>query len=118
MAAGIPLARQVSRVPSSVVPLDAGEEVRYRNIVEEAVTVDVHQHPFVLPEAMEQLIDLVRIGRYEWGYEAARAGGWTAVTTANVFAGLKSTADMSFVEYEDVAAEVGSMVADMAAQDA
>ena len=117
MAAGIPLARQVSRVPSSVVPLDAGEEVRYRKIVEEAVTVDVHQHPFVLPEAMEQLIDLVRIGRYEWGYEAARAGGWTAVTTANVFAGLKSTADMSFVEYEDVAAEVGSMVADMGAQD-
>ena len=79
--------------------------------------MDVHQHPFVLPEVMEQLIDLVRVGRYEWGYDAARAGGWTAVTTANVFAGLKSTADMSFVEYDDVAAEVGSMVADVAMQD-
>ena len=76
MAAGIPLARQVGRVQSSVVPLDAGEEVRYRTIAEEAVTIDVHQHPFVLPEVMEQLVDLVRIGRYQWGYDAVRAGGW------------------------------------------
>ena len=117
MAAGIPLARQVGRVPSSLVPLDAGEEVRYRSIIEDAITIDVHQHPFVLPEVMEQLIDLVRVGRYQWGYDAARAGGWTAVTTANVFGGLKSTADMSFVEYDDVAAEVGNMVADVAMQD-
>ena len=113
----IPLARQVGRVQSSVVPLDAGEEVRYRTIAEEAISIDVHQHPFVLPEVMEQLIDLVRVGRYQWGYDAARAGGWTAITTANVFGGLKSTADMSFVEYDDVAAEVGNMVADVASQD-
>ena len=117
MAAQIPLARQVGRVPSSVVPLDAGEEVRYQAIAEEAVSIDVHQHPFVLPEVMEQLVDLVRIGRYQLGYDAARAGGWTAITTANVFGGLKSTADMSFVEYDDVAAEVGNMVADVAMQD-
>ena len=117
MVAGIPMARQTDRVPSSVVPLDAGEDVRYRNIVEDAVMVDVHQHPFVLPEVMEQLIDLVRVGRYQWGYDAVRAGGWTSVTTANVFGGLKSTGDMSFVEYDDVAAEVGNMVADVATQE-
>ena len=116
MAAEIALARQTGRVPSSIVPLDAAEEIRYRNIAEAAITIDVHQHPFVLPEAMEQLIDLLRIGRHQWGYDAARAGGWTAVTTANVFAGLKNTPDMSFVEYEDVAAEVGGMIADIAAQ--
>ena len=107
----------MGRVQSSVVPLDAGEEVRYRTIAEDAISIDVHQHPFVLPEVMEQLIDLVRVGRYQWGYDAARAGGWTAITTANVFGGLKSTADMSFVEYDDVAAEVGNMVADVASQD-
>ena len=117
MAAQIPLARQVGRVPSSVVPLDANEEIRYQAIAEDAISIDVHQHPFVLPEVMEQLVDLVRIGRYQWGYDAARAGGWTAITTANVFGGLKSTADMSFVEYDDVAAEVGNMVADVAMQD-
>ena len=117
MAAEIPLVRQVGRVQSSVVPLDAAEEVRYQTIAEEAISIDVHQHPFVLPEVMEQLIDLVRVGRYQWGYDAARAGGWTAITTSNVFGGLKSTADMSFVEYDDVAAEVGNMVADVAMQD-
>ena len=39
------------------------------------------------------------------------------MTTANVFSGLKSTPDMSFVEYEDLAAEVGGMLADVAVRD-
>ncbi len=111
---GIPLARQVNRVPSATVPLDAAAEVRFQRIMDAAVMVDVHQHPFVMPESMAQFIDYLRTNRYQWGYQAAAAGGWAAVTTANVFSGLKSTPDMSFVEYEDLAAEVGGMLADVA----
>ena len=116
MAAPIPLARQTGRVPSSQVPLDAAEEARYRAIADEAITIDVHQHPFVMPEIMDQFVEYLRGRRYQWGYDAARAGGWTAVTTANIFAGLKSVTDLSFVPYDDVAAEVGGMLADIAAQ--
>ena len=112
-----PLVRELDRVPSSIVPLSAAEESRFQNIMEEAVMVDVHQHPFILPEAMDRFIDYLRANRYRWGYQAVKAGGWTAVTTANVFSGLKNTTDMSFVEYEDITAEVGTMLADVAGQD-
>ena len=49
----IPLAQEIDRVPSSTVPLDAKEETRFDRIMDEAVMVDVHQHPFVMPELME-----------------------------------------------------------------
>ena len=115
--ANIPLSKEVDRVPSSIVPLNAAEESEFQAIMEEAVMVDVHQHPFVLPESMDRFIDYLRGNRYQWGYQAVQAGGWTAVTTSNIFSGLKNTTDMSFVEYEDLTSEVGTMLADVAAKD-
>ena len=114
---GIVLAKELDRVPSSVVPLNSAEEVRFQGIMEEAPMVDVHQHPFVMPESIDHFIDYLRGNRYKWGYQAVKHGGWTAVTTANVFSGLQNTTDMSFVEYEDLTAEVGTMLADVTAQD-
>ena len=113
----IPLAKELDRVPSSIVPLTAAEESRFQGIMEEAVMVDMHQHPFVLPESMDQFVEYLRTNRYKWGYQAVRHGGWTAVTTANIFGGLQSTSDMSFIEYDDLIAEVGTMLADVAGQD-
>ena len=45
----IPLAKQIDRVPSTPVPLDASQELRFRNLMEELVMVDIHQHPMVAP---------------------------------------------------------------------
>ena len=112
----IPQAKQIDRVPSMMVPLDSGLEKRFQALAEEAVMVDVHQHPFVLPEDMGQFIDYLRTNSYSWGYEAVKYGGWTAVTTANVFRGLVNAQDMSFIEYDDVLAEVSMMLADLGQQ--
>ncbi len=107
---------EIGRVPSSTVPLNAQEEARFQSLAEEAVMIDVHQHPFVLPEAMDRFVDFLRTNRYHWGFEAVKQGGWSTVTTSNVFGALQNATEMSFVEYEDVAAEVGMMLADVAAQ--
>ncbi len=107
---------EIGRVPSSTVPLNALEEVRFQDLAEETVMIDVHQHPFVLPEAMDRFVDFLRTNRYHWGFEAVKQGGWSTVTTSNVFGALQNATEMSFVEYEDVAAEVGMMLADVAAQ--
>ena len=107
---------EIGRVPSSTVPLNASEEARFQGLAESSVMIDVHQHPFVLPEAMDRFIDFLRTNRYRWGFEAVKHGGWSTVTTSNVFGALQNTTDMSFVEYEDVAAEVGMMLADVAAR--
>ena len=111
-----PLVKEIGRVPSSTVPLNAQEETRFQSLAEEAVMIDVHQHPFVLPEALDRLIDFLRTNRYAWGFEAVKHGGWSTVTTANVFGALQNATEMSFVEYEDVASEVGMMLADVAAR--
>jgi len=44
------MAKEIGRVPSSTVPLNAEEESRFAGLAQEAVMIDVHQHPFVLPE--------------------------------------------------------------------
>ena len=113
-----PMAAQVDRVPSSVVPLSSDEETRFERIMDQAVMIDVHQHPFVLPESMDGFMEFLRAAsRFQWGYQAAIAGGWSAVTTSNFFTALYKVSDMSFVEYDDIAAEVGGMLADVASQD-
>jgi membrane dipeptidase len=113
---GIPLAKEVGRVPPFTVPLDVRQEVRYQRLAEEVVMVDVHQHPFVLPENLDQLLAYLRRGRYRWGYQAVKHGGWTCVTTANVMRGLLSSPDISFIDFEDLLGEVGMMLADVARQ--
>ncbi len=112
-----PLVKEIGRVPSSTVPLNSQEESRFQGLAEEVVMIDVHQHPFVLPQAMDRFIDFLRTNRYAWGFEAVKHGGWSTVTTSNVFGALQNATEMSFVEYEDVAAEVGMMLADVAAQE-
>ena len=111
-----PMSKQIDRVPSSTVPLSAEEQVRFEGLAEEAVMIDVHQHPFVLPEVMDRFVDFLRTNRYTWGFEAVAHGGWSTVTTSNVFGALQNATEMSFVEYEDVAREVGMMLADVQAQ--
>ena len=117
MAVGtIPQAKQIGRVPSMQVSLDSGLEIRFQGLAEEVTMIDVHQHPFVLPEDMGLFIDYLRTNSYSWGYDAVKHGGWSTVTTANVFRGLVNAQDMSFIEYDDVLAEVSMMLADLSLQ--
>ena len=116
-AEAIPLAKEIGRVPSMTVPLDADQEGRYQRLVDEAIMIDVHQHPFVCPEDMTRLVELLRGNKYKWGYEAVRHGGWAAVATANAFRGFVNTHDMSFTRFEDLQAEVALMLSDLSLTD-
>ena len=113
----IKLAQQIDRVPSMVVPLDNEQELRFQRLMEQVTLVDVHQHPMVLPEDMEELTSYVRTNEYSWGYQAVQHGGWTAVTTANFYRGLINTPDLSIVDFEDVLQEVALMLSDLGRQE-
>ena len=52
-----------------------------------------------------------------WGYEAVRAGGFTAVGTANVFRGMLHTNEMSFIRFSDLLEEVSMMISDISQND-
>src|SRR5260370_28041493 len=50
---------------------------------------------------------------YVWGFEAVKAGGWTAVTTANLLSCLGKEPDASFSRFGDLVDEIGMMLADV-----
>ena len=107
------LTKQVGRVPSMTIPLDPLQELRYKRLMEDIVMVDMHQHPMVCPADMDDFIEYLRLGRYQWGYDAIRHGGWAAAATANAFRGMAACPELSFISFEDLADEVGMMIADV-----
>ena len=84
LASSIPLAKQIIPAQSIAVTLDDDQERRYQSLVEETIMIDLHQHPMVKPVDPGQLWEYLRGDLYQWGYEAVRHGGFTAVGTANV----------------------------------
>ena len=51
---------------------------------------------------MVDLFEHARERQYAWGYDAARAGGWSTVTTANGLSTIGFTREMSFVSFESL----------------
>ena len=113
----IPLAKQVVEGRSNAVTLDAGQEKRFQGLVEDVTMIDLHQHPMVKPEDPNRYMEYLRSGDYEWGYEAIRHGGFTAVGTANVYRGMLNAEDMSFIRFEDLLDEIGLMLSDVGRND-
>ena len=113
----IPLAKQVVEGRSNAVTLDAGQEKRFQGLVEDVTMIDLHQHPMVKPEDPSRYMEYLRSGDYEWGYEAIRHGGFTAVGTANVYRGMLNAEDMSFIKFEDLLDEIGLMLSDVGRND-
>lgn len=112
------LAKQVGRVPSMTMPLDGEQERRFARLMDTLVMIDLHQHPLVLPEDLNDLEPYCRSNAYQWGYEAVRSGGWTAVCTANILTCLGKTGEPSFAEFQDLVDEIALMLADLAKSDA
>jgi membrane dipeptidase len=107
------LAKQVDRVPSMRVPLDAQQELRFQKLMEDLLLIDVHQHPMVLADNAEEMPAYFRGNAYQWAFDAVKAGQWTAVCTANLLSCLGKEPDASFSHFEDLVDEVGMMLADM-----
>jgi len=113
----IPLVKQVGRVPSMTVPLDAEQERSFQRLKEETIMIDLHQHPMVMPEDSSRNWEYLRGDSYTWGYEAVRHGGFTAVGTANVHRGMLNTNEMSFIRFADLLDEITIMLSDIEPHD-
>lgn len=113
---GLTLAAEVGRVPSMRVALDREQELRFQRLMDTIVLLDMHQHVQVLTEPMDDLFEYFRSREYAWGYDAARAGGWSTVTTANGLSTMGFTTDLSLVDFADLATEIALMLADLAHQ--
>src|SRR3989442_14281573 len=95
------------------VPLDASQELRLRRLMDDLVLIDVHQHPMVLCDDAAELPAYFRTNAYAWGFDAVKAGGWTAVATANLLSCLGKQPDASYSRFGDLVDEIGMMLADV-----
>ena len=111
--ASISLVSQTNRVPSMTVDLSNEDEKKYQEVMEGILMVDMHEHPMVFPENMDHFIEYLRDSDYEWGYEAAKHGGWATGATANGFRGGIKPTHASSAEFDTVLDEIGIMLADM-----
>ena len=109
----IPLVSQINRVPSMTVDLTGEDERKYQEIVESILMIDMHEHPMVFPDNLDRFIEYLRNSDYEWGYEAAKHGGWSTVATANGFRGGINPTHASSAEFDLVLDEIGIMITDM-----
>src|SRR6267378_5579540 len=95
------------------VALDGKQEVRFQRLMEDLLLIDVHQHPMILAAEAAEMPAYFRGNVYEWGFDAVKAGGWTAVATANLLSCLGKEPDASFSRFGDLVDEIGMMLADV-----
>jgi membrane dipeptidase len=95
------------------VPLDAAQELRYQRLMDNLLMIDVHQHPMVLADDAAEMPAYFRANVYTWGFDAVRAGGWTAVATANILSCIGKEPEASFSHFADLVDEIGMMLADV-----
>src|SRR5215471_1748310 len=107
------MARQVDRVPSMVVPLDREQEARFERLLDSITLVDMHEHPMVLTDDVQELHAYFRTHAYQWAYDGVRHGGWTTVATANGLSCGANASNGSFSRFEDLLEEVALMQADL-----
>src|SRR5713226_5230614 len=100
------------------VALDRQQELRFERLMEDLVLIDVHQHPMVLAADASEMPAYFRGNAYAWGFDAVKAGGWTAVATANLLSCLGKEPDASFSRFGDLVDEIGMMLADVHKQSA
>jgi len=108
----------MGRVPSMRIPLDGAQELRYQRLMDDLLMIDVHQHPMVLADDASEMPAYFRGNVYVWGFEAVKAGGWTAVATANILSCIGKEPDASFSHFDDLVDEIGMMLADVHKQSA
>ncbi|MBD3172714.1 diguanylate cyclase [Candidatus Bathyarchaeota archaeon] len=104
------------RVDPYYVSLSKREEEHFESLLEELTVVDLHEHPVLWPENMEDVPDLHRSGRQFTAYEALSRSGLDCVFD-NMMNGMAYITSYSGWKWMDVIHDLGVRLSDLAHQD-
>jgi len=63
------MAKEIDRVKEYLIPLSEEQEARVKKLAKESIFISLHEHPTILPENLENVMEYTRIGRDHCAYE-------------------------------------------------
>src|SRR5438105_3887431 len=110
------LAREVDRVRSSKVELDAAQEERAQRLMRDNLVISLHDHAFVVPEDPQQIFEYRRAGRDWTGYTGLSVSGIDAIFD-NLMDGTACITSKAGWKWDDIIWDLGMRLSDIAHQD-
>lgn len=104
------------RVEPYYVPLGESEEDRFQQLLGESTLVDLHEHPVLWPEDMEDVPELHRLGRQFTAYEAL-SGSHIDCVFENMMDGMAYVTSYSGWKWMDVVHNLGIRLSDLTHQE-
>lgn len=109
------LAREIGRVESLTVEVSPAEEQRVQRLLETALVVSLHDHPFVTPEDVTEILDYRRQGRDWTGYQGL-AVSHIDVIFDNFMDGTALITSNAGWKWSDIIHDLGMRLSDLAHQ--
>ncbi|MDI3270457.1 MAG: membrane dipeptidase [Bacillota bacterium] len=110
------LAKELDRVPSTVVPVTPEEEARVWRLLQENLVIDLHEHAFVVPDDVGEIFEYRRWGRDWTGYEGLTRSGIDVVFD-NMMDGTALVTSRNGWKWDDVVYDIGMRLSDIHHQD-
>jgi membrane dipeptidase len=110
------LAKELDRVPSRKVEVSDTQEQRVQRLLDENLTISLHDHCFVVPADFGDLADYRRQGRDFTGYAGMARSGLDAVFD-NLMDGTATITSKAGWKWDDIIYDLGMRLSDIAHQD-
>jgi membrane dipeptidase len=111
-----PLAKEIDRVEPFLLPLTPEQSKRREAIVRENPVITLHEHPTVMPENLDHLMDYEREGREATGFEGLSVSCIDAIFD-NMMDGTCVITSKAGWKWTDVIHDIGMRACDIAHQD-
>ncbi|WP_284141516.1 MULTISPECIES: membrane dipeptidase [unclassified Virgibacillus] len=110
------LAKELNRVEPYVYPISDAEEDEVQKIINDELIISLHEHTFVTPENLDEIMEFRRQGRDWTGYEGLSMSGLDVVFE-NYMDGTAFITSSAGWKWTDVIHDLGIRYSDFAHQD-
>ena len=112
----IELAPELNRVPAYQGDFSQDVIERSKKLMEENITISLHDHPVRFPQDMRQTPEYNRTGRQHTAFEGVKASGMTVIFD-NMMDGTACVTGNAPWRWLDIITDIGMRQADIAHQD-
>lgn len=110
------LAKETDRVKPYIIPLEYDQEKIFKNFVKDNLIISLHEHPIVIPEDINELMQYEKTGKEHTAYEGL-ANSYIDVVFDNMMDGTCVMSSDAGWKWIDVIHDIGMRSCDIAHQD-